>query len=108
MVLVSNFLRKHIHCFAIFEGLGINGKLCANFLENIFLMTIKQNLRLEIINNPLAVVVEAALEKTFHDLHWHLKSQTMINPDFSGSMLTIVLVINDILYSANVGNVKGI
>lgn len=71
-------------------------------------MTIKQNLRPEIINNPLAVVIEAALEKTFHDLHSHLKSQTAINPDFSGSMLTIVLIINDILYSANVGNIKGI
>ena len=71
-------------------------------------MTIKQNLRLDILNNPLAVVVEAALEKTFHDLHSHLTSQTTINPDFSGSMLTIILVINDMLYSANVGNIKAV
>ena len=101
----SNILgRENIHCVGVIQGLGKTASMSSKFIQSILNFTLTNNLEDQSLDDPISVQI--ALQKTFSDLHTKLCNNKSLFPDQSGASLTLILVIDKRIYSANVGITK--
>ena len=95
--IVQNFSQIYYHIFCIFDGHYGSG--CANFLKDNLIKYIIQNKYFP--NNPYK-----ALQYGYNKAEEAFCEQQMINDniDESGSCALITLIIDDMVYVANVGD----
>ena len=96
--------KKNISYFAIFDG--HSGKKCSDFL--------KQNLHTYLFNSsffpndPIRAIRESfkKAEDTFRDIAYDAKNNVLL--DKSGSCALVMLIINDVLISINLGDSRAL
>ncbi|WCJ23622.1 Protein phosphatase 2C family protein [Euphorbia peplus] len=90
----------NVHFFGVFDGHGLNGAECSNFVKDrlVEILTNDPNL----LNDPVRAYNDAFI-RTNNELH-----SSKIDDSMSGTTAITVLVVGDTIYVANAGDSRAV
>ena len=108
---ISNFKEINYTFIGVCDGHGVNGHLISKYIQEHLPKIVYSNLTSKLHNKPFSKhssIIHKYIENSFILLNSKLSNDANIDSNFSGSTCVSLLMNNESLYSANVGDSRAI
>lgn len=108
---ISNFKEINYTFIGVCDGHGVNGHLISKYIQEHLPKIVYSNLTSKLHNKPYSKhpsIIHKYIENSFILLNSKLSNDANIDSNFSGSTCVSLLMNNESLYSANVGDSRAI
>ena len=108
---ISNFKEINYMFIGVCDGHGVNGHLISKYIQEHLPKIVYSNLTSKLHNKPFSKhssIIHKYIENSFIILNSKLSNDANIDSNFSGSTCVSLLMNNESLYSANVGDSRAI